>query len=245
MIFERFVKTGSIITLARQLVAEGVVNRRGNAMDKSYLHKLLRNQVYIGKAVHKGVAYDGQHEAIIDPVLWDRVHAILGTSARQRAANTRAQTPALLKGLLYGPTGHAMSPTHTRRKGKLYRYYLSQAVLKHGAGSCPVGRIAAAEVEGAVIAQVRTLLRAPEVVVATWKQARTEGISEEEVREALARLDPLWEELFPAEQARVIQLLVERVDLDEAGASIRLRVEGLGSVASDLSAIGTSGRAAA
>jgi hypothetical protein len=54
-----------------------------------------------------------------------------------------------------------MSPTHTRRKGKLYRYYVSQAVLKHGAGACPVGRIAAAEVEGAVIAQVRTLLPDP------------------------------------------------------------------------------------
>jgi DNA invertase Pin-like site-specific DNA recombinase len=237
MIFERFVKTGSIITLARQLAAEGVVNRRGNAMDKSYLHKLLRNQVYIGKAVHKGVAYDGQHEAIIDQGLWNKVHAILGTSARQRAANTRAQTPALLKGLLYGPTGHAMSPTHTRRKGKLYRYYVSQAVVKHGAGACPVGRIAAGEVEGAVIAQVRTLLRTPEVVVATWKEARTEGISEDEVREALGRLDPLWEELFPAEQARVIQLLVERVDLDTEGASIRLRVEGLSGIVRQLTGI--------
>jgi hypothetical protein len=81
------------------------------------------------------------------------------------------------------------------------------------------------------------------MVLATWKQAG--GISEDEVREALSRLDPLWEELFPAEQARMIQLLVERVDLDTDGTSIRLRVEGLGSVASDLSAIGTSGRAAA
>jgi site-specific DNA recombinase len=49
------------------------------------------------------------------------------------AAHTRAQTPALLKGLLFAPDGSAMTPTHTRRKGKLYRYYVSTRVLKQSA----------------------------------------------------------------------------------------------------------------
>lgn len=47
------------------------------------------------------------------------------------------------------------------------------------------------------------------------------------VRDALHRLDPLWEELFPAEQTRIVQALVERVTVGPAGADIRLRVEGL------------------
>ncbi len=38
-----------------------------------------------------------------------------------------------------------------------------------------------------------------------------DGLSESDVRGALERLDPLWDELFPAEQARIVQLLVERV----------------------------------
>jgi len=46
------------------------------------------------------------------------------------------------------------------------------------------------------------------------------------VRDALQRLDPLWDELFPAEQARIVQLLVERVDVSPDGADIRLRTEG-------------------
>ncbi|MGE0666170.1 MAG: recombinase family protein [Sphingomonadales bacterium] len=242
-IFERFGRLGSLAALVRQLEADGLRTRRGKPLDKGYLHRLLRNPVYIGKAVHKGEAYDGQHEAIIPQALWDKVQAILTTPARSRAANSRAQTPALLKGLLFGPTGDAMSPTHTRRNGRLYRYYVSQALLKRGAGACPIGRIAAAEIESAVIAQVRALLRAPEVVVATWKQAG--GISDTEVREALTRLDPLWEELFPAEHARVIQLLVERVDLTTEGADIRLRVEGLSGLARDLSDIGRDRRSAA
>ncbi|MEN3976913.1 recombinase family protein [Emcibacter sp. SYSU 3D8] len=236
MIFERFVRLGSLTALARELAAAGVYTRRGKPIDRGYLHRLLRNQVYIGKAVHKGIPYDGQHEAIIPQDLWDKVKSILTTPARSRAANSRAQTPSLLKGLLFGPTGDAMSPTHTRRNGRLYRYYVSQAILKRGTGACPIGRIAAAEIEGAVIAQMRALLRSPEVVVATWKKSG--GIGEAEVREALTRLDPLWEELFPAEQARVMQLLVERVDLSADGVDIRLRVEGLSGLARDLSGIG-------
>ena len=81
-------------------------------------------------AVHKGTAYAGEHAAIIDQVLWDKVHAILAENTRTRSANTRAQTPALLRGLIFGPTGAAMSPTHTRKGNRLYRYYVSQHVLK-------------------------------------------------------------------------------------------------------------------
>jgi site-specific DNA recombinase len=104
---------------------------------------MLNNRAYIGEAVHKGDSYPGEHDAIIDHETWDRVHAILQESPRKRAARTRAETPALLKGLLFGPDGAAFSPTHTRKGDKLYRYYVSQTVLKHGAGSCPVGRVPA------------------------------------------------------------------------------------------------------
>ena len=57
------------------------------------------------------------------------------------------------------------------------------------------------------------------------------------VREALERLDPLWDELFPAEQARIVQLLVERVDVSPDGADIRLRTEGLKNPVTELRAI--------
>ena len=93
-----------------------------------------------------------------------------------------------------------------------------------------------AEIEGAVIAQVRGLLRQPEVVLGPWRAARTSApdMTEDEVRLALERLDPLWEELFPAEQARIIRLLVDRVDIGAGGADGRLKLEGLASLARDL-----------
>jgi hypothetical protein len=247
MIFERFVKIGSATTLVRALRAEGVTGKYGKLVDKGYIYKLLNNRTYIGQAVHKGTAYPGEHKAIISQALWDKVHSILADSPRLRAARTRAQTPALLKGLIFGPTGRAMTPSHTRKGGKLYRYYVSTDVLKRDADACSVRRISAGEIESAIIEQVRGLLRSPEIIVRTWRAARKslDRLSERDVREALQRLDPLWDELFPAEQARVVQLLVERVDVAPHGADIRMRTEGLTKLVADLSTIKLEARRAA
>jgi len=235
-IFKRFVQLKSATLLARELVAAGAKNRYGHLLDKGVLYRLLNNRVYIGDAVHKGVAYPGEHVAIIDSKLWDQAHAILKQSPRKRAANTRAQTPALLKGLLFGPDGAAMSPTHTRKGGRLYRYYISQSVMKRGTGACPIRQVCAAEVERIVVDQIRSLLQTPEVIVQTWRAARKtdKDLAENEVRSALFEFELLWNELFPAEQARIVELLVERVDLQPDGIDLRLRVEGLTSLCSEL-----------
>jgi len=235
-IFARFVDVGSGTILARELDSKCIRTPRGNRMDKKYLYRILNNRAYIGEAVHKGESYPGEHEALIDRETWDKVHAILQESPRTRAARTRAQTPALLRGLLFGPDGTAFSPSHTRKGGKLYRYYVSQTVLKHGAGSCPVGRVPAGEIEAAVIERLRAVFRQPEIVAGTWKAARAQNgdVSETDARAALQQLDPLWDELFPAEQARIAALLVERIDIGTEGLDIRLRVDGLHGLAHEM-----------
>ncbi len=236
-VFEGFAETGSGTTLTRVLRAEGVTTKQGRAINKGDIYKLLNNRTYVGEAAHKGQVYAGEHKAIISRDLWDRVHAALQESPRARGNKNRHQSPALLKGLIFGVDGRALSPTHTRRRGRLYRYYVAQRVLKaDGAGPDIVRRVSAAEIETAVTDQVRALLRQPEIVVGTWLAARAEqpGLTETEVRDALHELDPLWDELFPAERARIVRLLVERVEVGPSGADIRLRVEGLASLVRDL-----------
>ena len=75
-----------------------------------------------------------------------------------------------------------------------------------------------------MIDQLRGVFRQPEIVVGTWRAARAEqeDVSEAEAREALTQLDPLWDELFPAEQARIAQLLAEWVDVALDGVSLRM-----------------------
>ena len=237
-IFERFVILRSATKLALELRQQGVLSKTGMPIDKGYIYRLLANRTYVGEAPHKGKIHAGEHEAIVSQELWDRVHAVLQISPRVRANQARAQSPALLKGLIFGLDGRALSPTHTRKGGKQYRYYVAQAVLKDQDQPNPdiVRRIAAAEIEQVVLAQVRALVRQPEVIVGTWKAAREEApdVTEAEIRESLEHLEPMWEELFPGEQARLIQLLVERVTVGPTGADIKLRIEGLSCLVRDL-----------
>jgi site-specific DNA recombinase len=246
MIFKRFLAVGSATLLAKELAAEGACSKKGKPINKGYLYKLLKNQVYIGKAVHKGEAYPGEHEAIISQDLWNKVRTIIKESPRVRANHTRAQTPALLKGIIFGADGRAMTPVHTKKTNKLYRYYVAAEILKEETPEGIVRRVPAGEIETAVIDHVRGLLRAPEIIVATWRAARNhdEGISEAEVREALHDIDPLWDELFPAEQTRVLQLLVERVEVRPDGLDIKFRVDGLKTLVSEIRGSMTERRAA-
>ena len=235
-IYARYLELGSTTRLARELRTEGVTTRSGKPLLKVALHRLLRNRVYIGEAVHKGQAYPGQHQGLISKDLWEKAQSIHASDPHSRSRTTSAKAPALLRGLLFAPNDRPMVPTQTRRKGYLYRYYCSIDVIKIGPEACPIRRLAAGEVEGAVISQLRRILVQPEIVVQTWKAARERGlaIDEAEVKAALLEFDKVWDELFPLEQSRIIQLLVARVDAGLDGLKIHLRTEGLIGLLGDL-----------
>jgi len=244
-IFDRFAKTGSALTVARELNGAGEVTKRRQCADgirggkpwtKSAVYKALANKIYIGQAVHKGVAYGGEHAAIVDQRAWDKAHAVMAEPAHRRGAATRAQMPALLKGLIYGPNGRPMSPSHTRRRGRIYRYYVTREAIADGYETCAVTSVPAADVEGAVLDHVQRLLAAPELVARTWATAKREddGITERDVTVLLAEFATVWNELFPAEQARIVQLLAERVDVNEDAIEVRIRAEGLASLVAEL-----------
>jgi DNA invertase Pin-like site-specific DNA recombinase len=239
-VFELFAETGSGIETMRRCRAEGIATRSGRLIDKGDVYKILHLRTYVGEVAHRGSIYPGEHAAIVSRALWDRVHALLQVSPRARAQANRSQSPALLKGLIFGADGRALSPTHSRKNGRLYRYYVAQRALKGEADDGIVRRVSAAQIEAAVMTQLRALLRQPEVVVGTWMAAKVEDpdLTEADVREALGRLEPLWDELFPAEQQRIVRSLVERVTVGLDGAEIRLRVEGLASLVRDLGLVG-------
>jgi DNA invertase Pin-like site-specific DNA recombinase len=237
-IFERFAVLQSATRLTRELVRAGITNKRGVPIDKGFLYKLLRNRVYIGEAVHKGKSYPGEHKAIIDQLLWDKVQSILQVSPRTRANNSRAQTPALLKGLIFTDTGTAMTPTHTRRGDKLYRYYISMDALRNRGdeGQDSIVRLNAGVIESAVVQKIRQLLRTPEVAAKACdalKDARS-PLTANHVADALATFDSLWDNLFPAEQDRTARLLIERVVVSKEGMSLDLRTSGLSTLVTNM-----------
>jgi len=97
--------------------------------------------------------------------------------------------------------------------------------------------VPAAAIEGAVLDHIQKLFAAPELVARTWAAAKREdqdGITEREVTVLLGDFAPVWDELFPAEQARIVQLLVERVDVREDALEVWIRAEGLASLVGEL-----------
>jgi DNA invertase Pin-like site-specific DNA recombinase len=253
LIFRRLLDLGSATLLIKELNAKGYRTkswhtqsgkfREGRPFDKGTVYKILQNRVYLGEAVHKGKSYPGEHEPILDRVIWDRVHAVLSTNGRQRARVTQAKTPAPLRGLMRCThCDRTMTPTRTRgANGRSYRYYLCLGAMRRGHSGCPIGTVAASEIEGVVLAQVRRLLNAPEVVARAIAAVHSEGgqsedpIAEEKrVMEAIGSLQPIWDELYPAEQNRILRLLVERIDVASDGISITLHTARIRSLATEL-----------
>ena len=238
-IFTDFVKCRSTTDLVRQLAADGKTNKQGKPFSKQMLYKLMHNRVYLGEIPHKGKSYPGAHEAIIDQGLWDAAHAILGENNRQRTAATwqRRQPEALLLGLFYTADGEKYQPAFTKKaNGKRYRYYVPNRKVRFGADASPAGRVPAEPVEQMVLAQIHAALKSPKMVQSVWDVTREKcpELSEPEVVLPLRQMALVWEQLFPAERLRIVQLLIERVTLRDEGIEITWRDAGWHTLAAEI-----------
>jgi site-specific DNA recombinase len=239
-IFQRFVELGSTTKLVKELRLDGVTSkawttqdgkvREGKPIDKGLIYKVLNNRTYLGELRHKELWYQAEHPSIITQSIWDDAHAILSTNGRVRATTTRAKTQYLLKGIVFGCDGRAMSPFQTaKQNGRRYRYYVPQRDIKEHAGASGLPRMPAAELESAVLEQLRGHLRSPDVVRDVLPQAQKYDptLDEAIVTVAMKRLDDVWDQLFPAEQMRIVRLLVRQVNVSPNNMSMDLHPTGI------------------
>ena len=240
-IFESFIAIGSMTTLARQLRAEGVAtkswktlkdkDRQGKPIDKGYLYKLLNNPVVIGIAAYKGKHYPGEHEPIIDKALWDQVQETLARKdvAKRARINRPSQAPALLKGLIFASDGNAMTPGYTKKNGRYYRYYVNTASIKVGKDACAIARVPAGDIDAYVVGLVRKVLQGPEIVAQAISEVEklAPEISTAETINTLQSIAAVWDELFPAEQSKITQLLVDKVTVSPTGIKIDMKTDGM------------------
>jgi site-specific DNA recombinase len=224
-IFKDFTRCRSTTDMVRELTADRHTTKSGRPLTKQTLYKMMHNRIYLGEILHKGKYYPGQHQAIIDQDLWDAVHAILAENNRQRASETlqRRHPEALLLGIFYTQDGERFQPAFTRKaNGKMYRYYVPIRKVRFGAKATGAGRLPAEAIERLVLAQVHVALKTPEVVQAVCDRvaAAKPKVTEPEVVLALRQLGNVWEQLFPAERQRIVQLLIERVTMRDEGSRL-------------------------
>jgi site-specific DNA recombinase len=127
----------------------------GGLISRGHLYKILSNPIYVGRLTHKDQVHEGLHDPIVDHESWNRVQRLLAEHAQDRAGS-RQDSDALLAGKLFDDRGNRMSPSHATKRGRRYRYYVSQAILqgrKADAGS--VARVPAKELERRVVEAVR------------------------------------------------------------------------------------------
>lgn len=312
-IFKRYTQVSSGLTIAKELNEHGItrkswttikgIHRQGSSWNAKQIYELLNNRTYLGETKHKEKTYPGEHDAIIPQSLWDNVQSLI---VHNPSGNRRRDVvPALLRGIIRcGHCGCTLTVSYTKRKGKMYRYYVCSTAAKMGYDSCPIRTISAGEVEQAVVGQLRVIFNSPEIVAQTYLQAtlheateiarlqkektdqelrllhlrerisdlavsgqsdddtrneiRSLGrdveevqivlrtinsellimeprrITEDDVAQSLKKLDPIWNELFPTEQRRIVQLLVDGVTISTEGLDVRIRTDGLHSLVTEL-----------
>jgi hypothetical protein len=137
--FRRYAELGSVALLRAELDRLGLVSKRregaggrlagGQRFSRGALYLMLQNRIYRGDIVHQSEAYPGQHEAILDPELWQIVQDKLAANRQERALALGAEAPSLLAGLIVDSDGNRMTPTHATKKVKRYCYYVSAPLL--------------------------------------------------------------------------------------------------------------------
>ncbi len=152
------------------------IERGGKPFTKNSLFRLLTNVIYAGKVNYKGNIYDGEHDAIIDGDLWQRVRDALRKNGRTGGKEVRNKYGALLKGLLYcTPCGTGMMHSYTVKNGKRYRYYVCLNAQQRGWATCPTKSLNAHEIETAVVEHIRGLGTNEEMIAATAAKVREQS----------------------------------------------------------------------
>jgi DNA invertase Pin-like site-specific DNA recombinase len=160
-LFQLYLDLGTVRKLLAEAGRSGLVTKRrrradgsdsgGRPFTRGHLYQLLSNPLYVGDVVHKGIAYPGQHQAIVARQTFDAVRQRLEGNAAERRSASNARSPSLLTGLIYDETGERLCPTHANKKGRRYRYYISKRLMHRITAEESGWRLPARELEGAVL----------------------------------------------------------------------------------------------
>ncbi len=180
-IFDIFLDSHSIMSTVEILNDRGWLTKTWTAkngkikggvpFDKSRLYRLLTNVAYIGKVPHKDKVYDGEHDAILDMVVWEKVQTRLQTNGKMNTRRFQNKYGALLRGILHcASCGCTMIHTFTKKKGMTYRYYVCSHASKRGWKSCPTKSVPAGGIEDFVVECIKEIGKDSALVEATIRQ---------------------------------------------------------------------------
>ncbi len=250
-IYRRYGSLGSVRTLKEELDRNGIVSKLrvdrygrqtgGKPLARGALYLMLQNRIYCGEIVHKDKSYPGQHQAIVPQDLWDGVQKSIAASrvARQSGVNTRE--PSLLAGLIFDAGGERMTPTHANKKGRRYRYYVTQSLIKRGRpkASDAARRVPAGDVERLVEQRLIAFLRDGSELHGALAERIFQAHEIETLIAEASSLAERWPRMTVAQKRQRLQGLIARITLKPKGLEIRIRTAHLADILHRGEEIGT------
>ncbi len=198
--FNLSLKLQSCRKVAEAMNAEGIFMKKyrtktgkdmgGQQWRTRTVYDLLTDKKYIGKIEHKGVAYDGEHDAIVDETIFEKVADVLRSNKVVTHKHQSKRFALLRRMLRCGECGSLVQPVWTKNHGREYHYYVCSRRIKTGYAKCELPTLPAGEIESMVVDQLRSIFQNPEVVARTFREVATlakDGPSADEI----ARLDEL------------------------------------------------------
>jgi site-specific DNA recombinase len=168
-IYARYLALGNVRSLAQELTSAGIVVPRrktgtgralgGAPFSRGQLYAILRSPIYVGDIPHRDKVFPGNHLPVIAREEWAAVQQLLTSHVKGERKAGRVPTASPLAGKLFDREGEPLIATHTVKKGKRYRYYISKAL---NLATSETGlRLPAHEVERAAAHALANLLGDP------------------------------------------------------------------------------------
>jgi DNA invertase Pin-like site-specific DNA recombinase len=233
-LYERYLLLGSIRSLKMELDKTGIyAPQRNYASGKEYggvpfsrgnLQRILSNPIYIGKITHFNKVFEGQHPAIIDQALWEAVENKRVDNQQAQEQRPKAPSDSLLTGLLFNSEGLRLTPSHSQKQSKRFRYYLSQQLVNESKASAPNGiRIPAQELESIVINQLCDWLTDSDAVINALNP------EPEQMQNLIADSVKLAADLQgnKTEQYKLLRQIIERVEVGNSHVSLLIKATAL------------------
>lgn len=140
--------------------------RVGAVFSRGRIYHLLSNPVYIGRIRHKDLSYEGQHDPITGPEIWEAAQTQLAAQRARGNGRSSSKTTSPLATKFTDETGDRLTASHAKKGPKKYRYYVSRRLIAQSGEPDATGwRLSAAELERAVTGALITKLSAPDFAI--------------------------------------------------------------------------------
>ena len=234
-IFRRYLDLKSVRLLQADLEVSGLRSKHhiakdgtpygGCVMYRGALSALLTNQTYRGLVNHRGKTYPGEHAAIIPEDLFQQVQVMLADRGPGQSAKQKLASPAILKGMIFDAAGNRLQPTHSKKNGRKYRYYVSATMIRDAKANQTGLRIPAADLEKIVIQSIARHLRDQKWLTSSFDlQSEISAFTRfSDAAEALSK----EVEQQPTDNTGVLDQIIKRIEVEKKSIRVSINAEKL------------------